>query len=89
MLKHISGNCLSILHSILQKCWASGKIPSVWKQSIVIPIAKPGKSKYDKNNYRPIALTSHVSKLMEKLVLYRLDRFCNDHNIIPVNQAGF
>ena len=89
MIKHLSGNCLIFLHKIIQKCWKTGIMPQAWKKSIVIPIAKAGKPKQDKNSYRPISLTSHVSKLMEKIILYRLEKYCNKNKVIPVNQAGF
>ena len=64
-------------------------MPLIWKHSIVVPIHKQGKPRIHVNSYRPIALTSHVCKLMEKIVLVRLLHHCDKHNIIPLNQAGF
>ena len=69
MLKHLPENTLAYLHALFQKCWMSGEMPNIWKHSIVIPIHKQGKQKSDKNSNRPIALTYHVYKLMEKVVL--------------------
>ena len=89
LIKHLPENCLIFLHNIFQRCWESGTVPQVWKKSIVIPIAKAGKPKRNKNSYRPISLTSHTSKLMEKIVLQRLTTYCDKNNVIPVNQAGF
>ena len=89
MLKHLPQNTLAYLHALFQKCWTSGEMPNIWKHSIVIPIHKQGKPKSDKNSYRPIALTSHVCKLMEKVVLNRLDHYCEKEGVIPKNQAGF
>ena len=60
MPQHIPRNKIVILLDILNKCWLEGKLPSVWKKSIVIPIHKPGKSKKEIKSYRPIALTSHM-----------------------------
>ena len=65
------------------------KFTQCWKNSIVVPLLKSGKSEYDKTNYRPIALTSHTCKLMEKIVLNRMTQFCEKNKIIPLNQAGF
>lgn len=44
------------------------KNPSSWKHGIIVPVGKPGKDKYNTINYRPIALTSNLCKLMEKYI---------------------
>ena len=89
MLQHLPDKYITLLCDFFQKCWISGRLPSIWKQSIIIPILKQGKPRYDIDNYRPIALTSHTGKLMERLVLNRLAYYCEKMNVIPVNQAGF
>ena len=72
MIKHLPENWIHILQSIFCKIWTSGDMPLIWKHSIVVPIHKQGKPRINVNSYRPIALTSHVCKLMEKIVLARL-----------------
>ena len=89
MLKHLPERCTHILQKLFQMCWNSGKMLQLWKKSIVIPILKQGKPRQDKTSYRPIALTSHVCKLMEKIILKRLMHYCDKNSIIPINQAGF
>ena len=89
MIKNLPYNMIDLLLEIINKCWSEGKLPAIWKKSIVIPIPKADKDKGDLNNYRPIALTSHLSKLMEKIILNRLTHFCELFRIIPENQAGF
>ena len=89
MLKHLPENLVGFLHKLFQKVWSDGFMPEIWKQSIIVPILKQGKVRTDKNSYRPIALTSHVAKLLEKIVLNRLVHFCDKKNVIPSNQAGF
>ena len=89
LLKNLPDSWLSIFHKLLQRCWLEGEIPSVWKSSIVIPILKPGKPRIDKTSYRPISLTSHVSKVLEKIILNRLTYYCEKNDIIPPEQAGF
>ena len=89
MLKQLPSNMLDFLLKIFNKCWAESELPSVWKQAIIVPIHKLGKPPEDINSYRPIALTSHVGKLMEKIILNRLNHFNHSNNIIPNNQAGF
>ena len=75
--------------SFFNICWKNGKIPQIWKDSIIVPIHKSGKPPKDINSYRPIALTSHTCKLFESIILHRLTHFCEKNSIIPVNQAGF
>ena len=89
MLKNLPDNFIILLHDIFQKCWNSGEMPNIWKETIVVPVLKSGKCNTDLKNYRPIALTSHVCKLMEKIILKRLMHYCEKNKIIPVNQAGF
>ena len=78
-----------LLLSFFQKCWRNGTIPTPWKQSVVVPIPKEGKPRSALGSYRPIALTSHVGKILEKIILQRLSYYCEKNNIIPSNQAGF
>lgn len=51
-----------------------GKLP-MWKWARILPFSKPGKDSSDLGNYRPIALTSHFGKLMEKIIVGRLNYF--------------
>ena len=71
-LTHLPQDCLKILLQLLNTIWLSGKIPSSWKEAIVVPIPKPNKDPSDPTNYRPIALTSCVCKTMERMVNDRL-----------------
>ena len=67
LLRHLPEKWILVLHEFFKKCGLQGIIPKMWKHSILIPIAKQGKSTTIKDNYRPIALTSHTGKLMEKI----------------------
>jgi hypothetical protein len=78
-----------LLLSFYQTCWLKGTLPTLRKQSVVIPVLKAGKIKSSVNSYRPIALTSQVGKIFEKNILSRLLHFCEKNSIIPFNQAGF
>ena len=55
----------------------------------MIPIPKPGKDRTDPNNYRPIALTSCLFKIMERLINHLLAWFLQDNKIITKYQCGF
>ena len=89
MLKHLPNSWMILLLDLFQQCWDQGVIPRIWKHSILVPVPKQGKSKSDENNYRPVALTSHTGKLMEKIILNRLTYYCDKNKIIPDSQAGF
>ena len=78
-----------LLHSFFQECWSKETLPSIWKESIVIPILKQRKPKSAIDSYRPIALTSHACKVFEKIILKRVLYFCDKNSIIPNIQAGF
>ena len=79
--------------------WLNETLPSIWKQSVIIPILKQGKPKSAIANYRPNTLISHAGMIMEKIILKRLLHYCEKkikntnkikkEGIIPVNQAGF
>ena len=89
MIKHLPENAIRYLHSLFQKCWEKGALPELWKDSIIVPILKAGKPSSSTSSYRPIALTSHVGKLFERIVLNRLSHYCEKNTVIPVNQSGF
>jgi hypothetical protein len=55
----------------------------------VIPIPKPGRDNLDPSNYRPISLLSSISKILERVILKRLNAFISGHNVLPNHQFGF
>ena len=59
------------LHSICQQIWKTQQWPQDWKRSVFIPIPKKGNAK-ECSNYRTIALISHTSKVMLKILQARL-----------------
>ena len=66
----------------------SGKIPSAWKKSIVVPIFKKG-DKSSTKNYRPISLTSIICKIMESIIKDDLLTYFNRNKLIYSKQYGF
>ena len=74
------------VHSICQQIWKTQQWPWEWKQSVFIPIPKKGNAK-ECSNYRTIALISHASKVMLKILQARLQQYVNRE--IPDVQAGF
>ena len=75
-----------MLHSICQQIWKPQQWPQDWKRSVFIPIPKKGNAK-ECSNYYTIALISHASKVMLKIVQARLQQYVNCEH--PDVQAGF
>ena len=88
-LKHLPDVSLDLLLLLLNDLWQSQDFPDGWREATVIPIPKPGKDRTDPNNYRPIAMTSCLCKIMERMINHRLTWFLQDNNIITKYQCGF
>ena len=65
-----------MLHSICQQIWNTQQWPQDWKRSVFIPIPKKGNAK-ECSNYCTIALISHTSKVMLKILQARLQQYMN------------
>ena len=79
------GRILKVLHSICQQIWKTQQWPREWKRSVFIPIPKKGNAK-ECSDYHTIALISHGSKVMLKILQARLQQYVNHE--IPDVQAG-
>ena len=77
---------MKVLHSICQQLWKTQQWPQDWKRSVFIPIPKKCNAK-ESSNYCTIALISHTSKLMLKILQARLQQYVNHE--LPDDQAGF
>ena len=75
-----------MLHSIHQQIRKTQQWSQDWKTSVFIPIPKKGNAK-ECSNYRTIALISHGSKVMLKILQARLQQYVNRE--LPDVQAGF
>ena len=73
-------------HSIYQQIWKTQQWPQEWKRSVFIPVPKKGNAK-ECSNYYTIALISHTSKVMLKILQARLQQHVNRE--LPDIQAGF
>ena len=67
---------MKVLHSICQQIWKTQQWPQDWKRSVFIPIPKKGNAK-EYSNYHTIALISHTSKVMLKILQVRLQQYVN------------
>ena len=82
----LKDDAVKVLHSICQQIWKTQQWLQDWKKSVFIPIPKKGNAK-ECSNYRTIALISHVSKVMLKILQARLQQYMNRE--LPDVQAGF
>ena len=77
---------VKVLYSIYQQIWKTQQWPQDWKRSVFIPIPKKDNAK-ECSNYCTIALISHVSKVMLKILQARVQQYVNWE--LPDIQAGF
>ena len=86
-LKHLGPKAHKWLLTMLNICFMENKIPTIWRQSKIIAILKPGKDSSIPKNYRPISLLCHTYKLYERMILNRIAPPIEQHLI--KEQAGF
>ena len=72
----LKDDAVKVPHSICQQIWKTQQWPQDWKRSVFIPIPKKGNAK-ECLNYRTIALISHASKVMLKILQARLQQYLN------------
>ena len=72
----LKDDAVKVLHSICQEIWKTQQWPQDWKRSVFSPIPKKGYAK-ECSNYHTIALISHTSKVMLKILQARLQQYVN------------
>ena len=82
----LKDDAVKVLHSVCQKIWKTQQWPQDWKRSVFIPIPKKGNAE-ECSNYHTVALISHASKVMLKILQARLQQYVNCE--VPDVQAGF
>ena len=82
----LKDDAVKVLHSICQQNWKPQQWPQDWKRLVFIPIPKKGNAK-ECSKYCTIALISHTSKVMLKILQLRLQWYVNWE--IPDIQAWF
>ena len=88
MLKMCADSIAPVLARIFNISIASGKLPMEWKTAHVVPVYKKG-DRSTLTNYRPIALTSIVVKMLESLVCDKLRNHLLTNGLMFENQHGF
>ena len=82
----LKDDAVKLLHSICKQIWKTQQWPQDWKRTVFIPIPNKGNAK-ECSNYCTIALISHASKVMLKILQARLQQYMNRE--LPDIQAGF
>ena len=72
----LKDDAVKVLHSICQQIWKTQQWPQDWKRCVFIPNPKKGNPK-ECSNYHTIALISHTSKVMLKILQARLQQYMN------------
>ena len=85
LFKTLKDEVVKVLHSICQQIWKTQQWLQDWKRSLFIPIPKKSNAK-ECSNYCTIALISHASKVMLKILQARLLQYVNHE--LPDVQAG-
>ena len=86
LFQSLKDDAVKVLHSICQQMWKTQQWSQDWKRSVFIPIPKKGNAK-ECSNYCTIALISHASKVMLKILQARFQQYVNRE--LPDVQAGF
>lgn len=89
LLKNFSKKAIVYLTMVINACLLLQYFPTAWKHSIVVCLHKNGKDRRSPANYRPISLLPTLSKVLEKAILTRLNRWVDAKNILPNHQHGF
>ena len=88
-MKKLPNLTLQKLLDFFNHLWNREQIVPEWKESIIIPIPKPGADKSNPQSYRPIALTSALCKIQERLITTRLTWLLEETHIINSNQSAY
>jgi ribonuclease HI len=89
MIRRLHPSASVFLLDLYNRIWNEGYLPATWLEAVVVPILKPSRQGVNPKDYRPIALTSCLCKLMERMVSSRLVWFLENKNILNPCQFGF
>jgi hypothetical protein len=89
LLLHLPKVGREALLALCNRSWLTGEVPAVWKSALIVPILKKGKPAKDVRSYRPVSLLPCAAKLLERMVMARLDHWQRSVRLVPSEQAGF
>ena len=88
-LKALETNALDELLTIFNLSFKNADCPRMWRNAVIIPLLKAGKSASELASYRPVSLTSCVVKTLESILAARLHHLAEKNGWFSHLQAGF
>ena len=88
-IRHMSKASTQILLNFFNAIWEAHFFPPQWKHSYIVPMLKPGKPTHLCSSYRPIQLTSYISKVYERMIANRLKWYAEKHQLFHTYQCAF
>ena len=88
-LKNISSYLVKPLHKMFSESMQSGSLPDDWVTSIIVPVYKKNRKPMMCASYRPINLTSCVSKILERIIHQNMLSYLRENDLISNAQHGF
>ncbi|GBL75210.1 RNA-directed DNA polymerase from mobile element jockey [Araneus ventricosus] len=89
MLSSLTDENRGEILNLFNYLWSNSTVPESWRIAKIIPILKPGKNPTEVSSYRPIALTSVLGKVFERMILARLLRVYLKNSFFSSFHAGF
>ena len=89
ILKEVIGAYPEILLEAFNSCHREGRLFADWKKQRLVLLRKGNKTLVDPSSYRPICLLDTMGKLLEELILQRLQTLLVGENGLSENQFGF
>jgi ribonucleases P/MRP protein subunit RPP40 len=87
-IKELINELVEPLLILFNKSISEVSVPSHWKVADITPIFKKGK-RSSVENYRPISLTAHFSKILERIIKDKIVKYLDENNLINISQHGF
>jgi hypothetical protein len=88
-LKNLGEVSRSFMLDTFNRSWREGVCPQSWRDSVIVPILKPGTPQGQLDSYWPIAFTSCLAKVMERMVAKKLQHFAESRGMLNSDQSGF
>ena len=88
LLKHLPLNTQKELLFILNASWTTGWCPQAWRTATIVPFLKKEKDPQAVSSYLPIALTSTIGKLLERLIVNRLSWWLEAKSLLSRGKPG-
>jgi hypothetical protein len=89
LLKHLPRRAVQLVTRLFNRSWTTSVVPQNWRKGEIVPLLKKGKDPETVAAYRPICLTSTLSKWMERVIANRLRHTLEEKGLLTQCQAGF